>query len=147
MCTVYVTASVYFNKFLRYLLTFPRCMTCLNELPQIISPPHKLRLIPGNLRNWFHLSWLYHHHNRWQNSAFWAITFLRKFCHIWSPFHFLEFRNSSSFTELSLQPCVQQPTWRTAGHIEHLKSRDCNRCAMWTGVRENRECFLQLSWM
>jgi hypothetical protein len=55
----------------------------------------------------------HHHHHHWQNSPFWAISFLRRFCQIASGFDLFEFRNNNFFTEQGRQPCVQPPTWRT----------------------------------
>jgi hypothetical protein len=53
----------------------------------------------------------YHHHRR--NCHFWAMAFLRRFCQIWSGFHFFGFRNSNCFAEQGRQYIAQHPTWRT----------------------------------
>jgi hypothetical protein len=41
-----------------------------------------------------------HHHHLWQNSLFWAIDFLRRFCHVVSSFHFFGLHESTFFTTL-----------------------------------------------
>jgi hypothetical protein len=65
----------------------------------------------------------YNHHHRWQNSLFWAIAFLWRFCQIcafptmlsWigpSGFHFFGFHNSIIFTEQGHQLFIHAQTWR-----------------------------------
>jgi hypothetical protein len=59
-----------------------------------------------------------HHHHHWQNSSFWIIAFLRRFCQIASGFQFFGFSKSHFFfTEQGLQPCVQPTTWSICIYI------------------------------
>jgi hypothetical protein len=52
-------------------------------------------------------------HHYWQNSPFWAIAFLRRFCQIglFLAIHFFGFRNNF-FTEQGRQPCAQPPNMK-----------------------------------
>jgi hypothetical protein len=43
-----------------------------------------------------HLFSTYTDHH-WQNSTFWAIAFLRRFCQIWTGFYFIGFRNNNFY--------------------------------------------------
>jgi hypothetical protein len=44
---------------------------------------------------------------------FWGTAFLRRWCQIWTVFHFFAPRNNNFFTEQGRQPCLRPPTWRT----------------------------------
>jgi hypothetical protein len=58
------------------------------------------------------LSKIHYHH--WQNSPFWALALLRRFCQIESGCHFFGFCNNNFyFTEQGHQPCIQPPVWWT----------------------------------
>jgi hypothetical protein len=99
-------------------------------------PPEKIEMFP---QIW---PLLLNHHHR-QNSAFWAIAFLKRFCQIWSGFHFFEFHNNIFFQSKVVSFASNPPTWRTRSLI-YVFQRQAGPVIP-PGTRFSFRCLLRLA--